>query len=323
MQVSERIFQQDDADAISPVKRALMLKTFPAFTGLEPSSLALLASICKERYFKKGSVMLKPGVPVLRFYLIVEGSVQMYKGGIATKEFGPRSAIGGLAALTRDPEGAHTVAVEDVLALEMDRDDMQDVFEDSFSVLLGVLSALALTLRDMQRQMGGSAAIAASRKLKAIKADQKLSLVERMFFLRRTTNFGDARIEALADIALEAEQVHYAKGEQLWKTDEPADYSIMVLNGVVECRPEEANNFAFGAGYVVGDLDALAWEPRWYSAYAKEEVDALVLKRSSTFDVLEDNTDMAMQLLRNFASGITAFIAKMTAMKRALDPEED
>ncbi|MFP6684398.1 MAG: hypothetical protein VB934_06775, partial [Polyangiaceae bacterium] len=86
---------------------------------------------------------------------------------------------------------------------------------------------------------------------------------------------------------------------------------------------EEANNFAFGAGYVVGDLDAIAREPRWYSAYAEEEVDALVLKRSSTFDVLEDNTDMAMQLLRNFAAGITAFIAKLTAMKRASDPEED
>src|SRR4029450_3236489 len=112
-------------------QRALILKTFQGFVDLGPTELAVLASICKERFFRAGATMHEPGRPVSVLHLVVEGAVHVLKRGRVTQKLGNKSSVGGLASLTRDARGAHAVAVEDTLALEIDVDDMQDIFEDN------------------------------------------------------------------------------------------------------------------------------------------------------------------------------------------------
>ncbi len=317
MQVDLSGYRQDDAPTINPVQRALIIKTFPGFAALDAAGLATLASITRERSFRAGTVIHEPGVPVVAFHLIVEGEVQMYRNGKESKRFGPKSAIGGLASLTRDPEGAHAVAVTDVFALEIDSDDMQDVFEDHYDVLLGVLKAMSTGLRQAQIAAGGGAAISGRATPPAVTSPGELSVVEKMFFLRKTSNFSKASIEALSDLAAGAYEKRYRPGDVIWRAGDDAHTSVQVLAGTVICQAPDMKPFELGVGMIVGGLDSMARQPRWYDCVAKDDVRLLVIERTLMFDVLEDHIEMAMALLRALATGMQGVLTRMAERQDA------
>jgi CRP-like cAMP-binding protein len=296
------------------VQRALILKTFPGFVALNASELAVLASICRERFFPAGATMHEPGVPVVAFHLVVDGRVHILRRGRVIQEFGARSSVGGLAALTRDPQGAHAIAVEDTLALEIDTDDMHDVFEDNYSIALGVLGALARTLRELQMQLGG-AAMAARRTFEPVASDRPLHTVDKMFFLRRTTNFATASIEALAHLAASTIEHRFEAGTVLWEQGDPADYSLLIMNGTIVGLPQDEEPLEFPVGFIVGGLDSLGREPRWYRAVAKGNLLALELRRDYMLDALEDHPDMVLDLMRGLATGVNAMFERIAARK--------
>lgn len=299
-----------ETSLVGPVQRALMLKTFPGFATLDSAQIAVLASITQERTFEPGEVLHEPGKPVLAFYLVVSGEVQLYRDGRAAKVMGPRSSVGGLSALTGQDN--HAVALTDVLALEVDADDMDEVFEDHYPILLGVLRALADTLREVQIQRGGGASVKQTTQVRP-PPKTPLNLVERMFFFRQTSNFAHASIEALADLVQDVPELRYEPGQSLWSAGESASYSVIVLDGVIECTAEGVTSFDFDRGYVVGGLDALAQRERWYDARAKTRLRVLELPTANMFDVLEDHIDMAMTLVRTLAQGVQAMLAAMAA----------
>jgi CRP-like cAMP-binding protein len=51
----------------------------------------------------------------------------------------------------------------------------------------------------------------------------------------------------------------------------------------------------------VGGIDSLAAEPRWYRAVAKSQVTALYIRTQHLLDVIEDDVEFAMDMLRVFA----------------------
>jgi len=293
------------------IQRTLILKTFPGFAALSAAQLAVLASITREQLFDEGAVLLTPGMPVKAFYLIVEGRVQALQRGKPTQILGPRTVVGGLAALTGDPEGAHAIALEQTVALEMDGEDLEDVFEEHFSIYEGVLRGIARTFREAQIRVGGGPAVAVETEMAAVDATKPIGLVQRMFLWHRASNFPHGSIEALADMANDAVERRFRAGERLWARGEPAQGSLYVVQGDVECRPAEGSPFVLGAGYYVGGLDAMANLGRWYEAVAKTDIVALWLPQSSLLDVLEDHTELALAMMRNLARGLVAMIDRI------------
>lgn len=296
---------------IGAVERTLILKTFPGFGNIGADELAVLAAIARERTFGAGETMHSPGKPVQAFHLVFRGQVQIYRNGKPTQLLGPRSSVGGLAALAGDMNGTHAVALEGVLALEIDADDMDDVFEDHFSMIQAIIGSLAGTLRSVQMQMGGGAAFESARKVAQISTARPLTLVDKMFALRSATNFAEASMEALANMAQGMTERRYAPGDRLWRVGERADYSVLLITGVVECEADGVKPFTFGPGYYVGGLDSLSHSDRWYGCRAVSDVVALVLERQKLFDVLEDHTDMGIQMMRSLARGVNALFERM------------
>jgi len=309
--------RRDDGDTVPMMQRALLLKSFPGFAQLSAADLTLLASVTSERFFRRGEEMLTPGVPVQRFYFIVEGDVQMYADGEPTQRFEARAAVGGLAALTQDPKGAHAVAIEDTLALEVDREDMKDVFEDSFAILTGVLGAIARTLRQLQQASGGGMMVPNLSSFDPVDPSRPLSLVERMWFLRQSQSYGSMTIETLAEMAADANEVRLSDGDEVWSAGEMADHSLMILAGQLRCVNEAGNSWRLGPGFVVGAIDALATAPRLYDAFADGDVVALKVRVSTLLDMLEDDSDMAMAKLRHLASGVTRLLERLAAARGA------
>jgi CRP-like cAMP-binding protein len=319
MQLSQAIVEQGEP-VIGAVQRTLILKTFPGFAKIGAEELSIMAAIARERFFAAGETLHHPGKPVQAFHLIFQGNVQQFRGGKPSQVLGPRSTVGGLAALSGDPNGTHAVAMEDVIALEIDAEDMDDVFEDHFSMIQAVIGSLAGTLRTAQMRMGGGAAVDNKRPPALVPTTRTLTLVDKMFALKSATNFAEASIEALANLAHGTTERRYRAGEGIWRAGERADYSILLVEGLVECEAEGVKPFPFGPGYYVGGLDSLSDHDRWYDCRASTEVVALTMERQKLFDVLEDHTEMGIQMMRTLARGVNALMERMMARESAPPP---
>jgi CRP-like cAMP-binding protein len=285
----------------------LLLRTFRAFSTLSPAELAVIADNTTPRFFPRGSVLLQPGVPVRAIHFVVHGGVEIPREGRPPRLVGAQELVGGLAALTQDPLGEHAVAREDTVTLELERDNMEDVFEDNFPIFLGVLRAMAHTQLALRRRLGPTAGFAAADSPEPIRPVGKLDLVERIFFLRRTMSFAKTRIEALADVA------HDAAGLVLG--EDVADVAVLPLSGIIDCDTDDGSqHFAFGPGSIVGGLDSFAGEPRWFTARATTAVRALVIDTQVMLDVIEDNMEMTTDMLRVFAGVIRDLQNRITEL---------
>jgi CRP-like cAMP-binding protein len=300
--------------AVTQVERVLALKTFDAFRDLAPVELAALADNARPRRFKKGQALLRPGLPARSLHFILRGKVEVSRRGEPPVSLGPQDVVGGLAALIGDEQSQHAYAVEPTTTLQLHRDDLQDVFEDNFPALLGVLRTLARAQLEVRRGLGKDAGFPLIKTANPARPIAELSLVDKLFFLRKALDFAQSRVEALADLAQETRTLRAAEGQVLWSLGALADHTLLLIEGVIGASSEnEEQVFEFGPGDVVGGIDALAGEPRWYQAVARTPITALQIGTQHLLDVIEDNGELGMDLLRVFASTLRALQGRLPA----------
>jgi hypothetical protein len=178
---------------------------------------------------------------------------------------------------------------------------MEDVFDEHFAIFLGVVRAISRALIQIRHRIGARAGFPALRGIPPRDVGE-LGLVEKIFVLRNTFDFAKARVEALADLAQETEEVRHPAGATLWKVGDPSDHVLMLISGSVRCQTEGGpQTFGLDPGATVGGIDALSGEPRWYGAIAESDVRALRVGTEQLLDVIEDNMDLGIQLLRELA----------------------
>ena len=131
--------------------------------------------------------------------------------------------------------------------------------------------------------------------------DEELGLVERVVFVRRLLTYGSARVEALADLARDMAVVRAPAGTTLWEVGDPSPHSLLLHRGTVTGITVKGQQFRFGPDSVVGGIDAMASEPRWYRAVAGTDVVGLRSDVARLVDVLEDHPDMGLAMLRTAA----------------------
>jgi CRP-like cAMP-binding protein len=300
--------------AISQVERVIALRTLPAFQELSAAELTVIAERATPRFFPKGATLSRSGAPLRSVHFIIEGSV-----GVRRKERAPRvvaaqDVVGALAVLTADPEGEHVIAREDTATLELEREDLEDIFDDNFPIFLGVLRALARTEIALRRRFGKSAGYIAPKSAEPAREIVNLELLERIFFLRQPMSFAKRRIEALADLALEAQELDVRSGVELWRAGGVADHSVMLMSGLVECTTDDGKQrFVLGPSAIVGGLDSVAGAKRWYTATTATHVRGLRVDSQVLLDVIEDNMEMAGDMLRVFASAIDDLEGRLEA----------
>lgn len=291
-------------DAASHVERALVLRTFEAFRALGTEDLAVLAEHARPRLFRRGTLLYRPGTVLHCVHFITQGLVAIEMNGETVRTLGPQTVVGGLASLSGEPEARLYRAREHTTTLELDREDMEEVFDEHFPIFVGVVRAIARALVELRQQLGPTAGFPDVKSVSSIGNQGELGLVDKIFVLRRTWNFSRARVEALADLAQETEEVRHPAGTVLWKVDDPADHALMVISGVVRCQAPHGQHFAFDPGSTVGGIDSLGALPRWYEARAETELRALRVSVEQLLDVFEDNIEMGVELLRVLAMGL-------------------
>ncbi len=287
-----------------PVEQMLALSTLPAFRALSPQELARLVEPMRLREYGKDAALTSPGMPFRALQFIIRGRVRVraHDGGVTVLE--PRSVLGDIASLCRDAPAPRATAEEPTLVLELDGPDIEELFEDNFPILMRVLQTTAGDLLTICKVTGRLAFGSASAPHAHGENSSELRPVERILALRKTIDYAGAEIEILAQLAEAAVELSLEPGKKLWQSGEAAVHFVVIVSGSVVGHGPSGEHTLFGAGSMLGGLEALAGEPRWYAAEALDAVRALRIDMGAVLDLLEDNMAVGMNLLRVLSRGI-------------------
>ena len=276
------------------VERILYLKQLPVIGTLPSSDLALVADRMRERFFKKDEWLLHEGEPARAFYAVLDGNLHVSRQGNTIGHTRGGGVVGGFAIIGRDSRGLSVRAEEDTLALEVEADAVFDILEDNFGIMHHVLRDIARQLIHVIARQPNPWAFVPIPADPGMARPRELDLVERIFFMRTSSPFKRASINALAELSRGFTEVRAEPGTTLWKAGDPAGFVSLIVSGEVACTTPGGVAQHLGPGTPLGSIEATAEEPRWYSAVTRTQVTALNGPIDSLIDVFEDNFGMAM-----------------------------
>lgn len=129
------------------------LKRVRFFKSLSDSDIAKIENVCQEKKFEPGEVIFVEGSLGNNFFIILKGSVDIWKGFRTPNQdsigvFGPGQLFGELALIDGFPRSATVVSRESSLLLSIHRDDFNNVIAESRSITLSIMKSLAAMIRE-------------------------------------------------------------------------------------------------------------------------------------------------------------------------------
>ncbi|HEY2945390.1 MAG TPA: cyclic nucleotide-binding domain-containing protein, partial [Vicinamibacteria bacterium] len=259
----------------------------------------MVAEHGRERFFPKGSVLLREGEPIPALYTVLDGRVHLARQGRRLGHVTSAGFVGGAGIFARDPEGLSAVAETDTLALELEMDTTLEIFEDHFSILHHVLREVCRWLLDLVGRLPPSLYGDIFPRFEAPLAPAgDLDLVERILFLRQVSPFARSSINALAELSRGMAEISFPPGTRLWDEGEASGTVLLLVSGAITGTARGgAATFTLEPGLPLGAVESMAERPRWFTATTLTKVTALQGSIEGLIDVFEDNFDMAMDYL--------------------------
>jgi len=279
------------------VERVLLLKRLPMVSTLSGPQLALVAEQIGERFFSKGSALLREGEPPGAIYFPVEGRIHLTSRGRVIGHAGPGLAVGPFHVLARDAQGLGAVAETDTVALELSSDTLFEIFDEHFPILHHVLREVSRQIVEHVVKFPKAVFLLTPSSEGPVTPPRELDLVERIFLLRRSPVFLNASISALGQLARGLTEVRMPAGTRLWHEGETTGWGSIIVSGSIRCTSSRGHDFVATPGIVLGSLDAVAEVPRWFTAVTETPVVALQTNLQYLVDVFEDNFAMALDYL--------------------------
>jgi CRP-like cAMP-binding protein len=288
----------ETAPSIGLVERLLLLKKIALLSDLPSGDLTVLAGHVEERFFTRGSALLREGEPVGAIYVVVDGLVRCTRRGQALGDIGPGDgSVGGLAVFARDVDGIDARAVTDVLALAMDSETILEILEDRFTIAHHLLRKVSGVLVELLTRNPAPLGAAPQVPRHPAIPEQDLNLVERLLFLRQSPVFEHTSLNALAALSRMMDEVSFAAGDSVWHTGDPSGHVLLIISGSVAAQTADGSRFTLGPGTPLGSIESQAGRPRWYTAVAQSRMVALRGDAQKLTDVMEDNFEMALGFL--------------------------
>jgi CRP-like cAMP-binding protein len=288
---------------ISPLDRLLFLKAHPFFEmEVDIRSLVAIAEHSREVHFSKGASLIEQEQENYSFFLLVEGSVGAYYSGEKRYELKAPGAAGLLPVLAGRLHESSFIALEDIVALEIDIGMFLQVFEDHFDLMLSCSASLANRLANAEAIAGIAPGMPDKPDIAVSSIEGELDLVDRLFQVRRLALFEKANIEILAELFHGDIVRRYEKGEYLCRAgDDPGGFEVLV-DGVVRLHNSDQSR----SGYIeaiglVGWRDLITDKPRIWSGVACGPVRTLHVPLDLYTDILEDHTEHALAAIGQLA----------------------
>jgi signal transduction histidine kinase len=132
--------------------RASLLAGVSFFAGLDPADLALIAAAAREESFAPGTTIFREGDPADRLYIILDGTVEVWKDygeeqrdRIASHGIG--HLFGEMAVVDDLPRSATVVALGAVRLLSVGRDDFRGIIASNGAIALSITRSVSAMVR--------------------------------------------------------------------------------------------------------------------------------------------------------------------------------
>lgn len=130
----------------------------PLFDGLPETQLNDLKAISVEKQYSKGELIFSEGDAGNGFYVVVSGTIKIYKSSLEGKEkilhiFGAKEPFGEVPVFIGKPFPATAQAIAQSRLLFFPRNDFVRLISDNPSLALNMLAILAMRLRQFTFQI--------------------------------------------------------------------------------------------------------------------------------------------------------------------------
>ncbi len=134
---------------LTPVEIMLHLRSLPIFEGLTTRQLMDLAVAVSEEDFAAGATVVREGEFSDGLYLVVDGRVQISKGGRELQELGPGSFFGEIAIFEGAARSATAQVIVPTCLLRLGRGELLRLMEEFPGIAIGVCQNLSHRVRDL------------------------------------------------------------------------------------------------------------------------------------------------------------------------------
>ena len=129
-----------------------LLKQTGLFSSCSDKELDSVMVTAKERAFDAGEVIIREGDPGLGFYLLLEGTAEVRKGGKAVAVLGRGDYFGEMALLLEDtPRTADVVATSKAKCLVITQWDLRALISTHPDIGMKIMNELAVRLSGTEK----------------------------------------------------------------------------------------------------------------------------------------------------------------------------
>jgi CRP/FNR family transcriptional regulator, cyclic AMP receptor protein len=120
-----------------------LIKGVPLFSAASKQELAEIASIADEIDLPEGKVLIREGDSGREFFVLVEGTADVERGGKKVAAIGPGDFFGEISLISKTPRNATITTTSPVRALVITDRAFRQLLDHAPQIQIGVLSALA------------------------------------------------------------------------------------------------------------------------------------------------------------------------------------
>jgi CRP/FNR family transcriptional regulator len=131
-----------------------------------------------------------------------------------------------------------------------------------------------------------------------------LSTVDKVLFLLRSPVTAEATTDALARLALVAQELEVEKGTRLFTVGEEPDALYVVLDGAVRIEGIEVPSRLVGPGELVGALALFSPGPHLATAQTVVATHLLRVDRADLYDLLDEDGEFARALFSGLVAAL-------------------
>lgn len=120
-----------------------LIKRVPLFASASKAELAEIAMIADEIDLPEGKTLIAEGDTGREFFVLIEGTADVTRGGKKVASIGPGDFFGEIALIAKTPRNATITTTSPVRALVVTDRAFKQLLDHSPTIAVGVLVALA------------------------------------------------------------------------------------------------------------------------------------------------------------------------------------
>lgn len=136
-----------------PIANANLLRKIPLFELLDNDEVTLLAEHLEQKHYWGGQTIFKQGDSGGAMYIVESGKVEIFLKDknneiVILDQIKPGELFGELSLLDNQPRSASARATEDTLLFEVDRHDLEILFQKHHHAAFDILAMLGRRIRE-------------------------------------------------------------------------------------------------------------------------------------------------------------------------------